>query len=116
MAQVSIARLFDDNRDKLKLEWIAGKGGGTRELRSEFLRDSARGLIGHLNFIHPNLIQVLGASEIEYLEGLQAESCRSILAQACARDLACFIVAGVERVEATMNVANGDETIGTHVG
>ena len=26
------------------------------------------------------------------------ESCRSILAQACARDLACFIVAGVERV------------------
>ena len=73
MAQVSIARLFDDNRDKLKLEWIAGKGGGTRELRSEFLSDSARGLIGHLNFIHPNLIQVLGASEIEYLEGLQAE-------------------------------------------
>jgi HPr kinase/phosphorylase len=54
------------------------------------------------------LIQVLGASEIEYLEGLQAEGCRSILAQACARDLACFIVAGVERVprvlvEATEN-------------
>jgi HPr kinase/phosphorylase len=98
MAQVSIARLFEDNRDKLKLEWIAGKTGGARELRSELLRDSSRGLIGHLNFIHPNLIQVLGVSEIEYLEDLQPESCRSILAQACARDPACFIVAGVERV------------------
>jgi len=98
MAQVSIARLFEDNRDKLKLEWIAGKTGGAKELRSELLSDSSRGLIGHLNFIHPNLIQVLGVSEIEYLEDLQAESCRSILAQACARDLACFIVAGVERV------------------
>lgn len=98
MAQVSIARLFEDNRDKLKLEWIAGKTGGAKELQSELLRDSSRGLIGHLNFIHPNLIQVLGVSEIEYLDGLQAESCRSILAQACARDLACFIVAGVERV------------------
>ncbi|HXV12398.1 MAG TPA: HPr(Ser) kinase/phosphatase, partial [Burkholderiales bacterium] len=90
--------MFEDNRDKLKLEWIAGKTGGAKELQSELLRDSSRGLIGHLNFIHPNLIQVLGASEIEYLEGLQAESCRSILAQACARDLACFIVAGAERV------------------
>lgn len=98
MAQVSIARLFEDNRDKLKLEWIAGKGGGTKELNSELLRNSSTGLIGHLNFIHPNLIQVLGASELAYLEGLEAASSRSVLAQACARDLACFIVAGVDRV------------------
>ena len=111
MAQVSIARLFEDNREKLKLDWIAGKSGGARELKSDLLRDSSRGLIGHLNFIHPNLIQVLGVSEIEYLEGLQAESCRSILAQACARDLACFIVAGVERVPGLLVEATENATI-----
>ena len=98
MAQVSIARLFEENREKLKLEWIAGSGGGARTLDSELTKDSSRGLIGHLNFNHPNLIQVLGASEIVYLNGLGAASCRSLLENAATRDLACFIVAGAEQL------------------
>lgn len=98
MPQVSIARLFEDNREKLKLEWIAGRSGGAKELNSELTKDSSQGLIGHLNFIHPNLIQVLGTSEIAYLDGLDAANCRSMLAKVATRELACFIVAGVERV------------------
>ena len=98
MPQVSIARLFEDNRDKLKLEWVAGRSGGDKSLNSELTKDSSQGLIGHLNFIHPNLIQVLGASESAYLDGLDAASCRSVLAKAATKDLACFIVAGVERL------------------
>ncbi len=97
MPQVSIARLFEDNREKLKLEWIAGRSGGSRELNSEPTKDSSKGLIGHLNFIHPNLIQVLGLSEIEYLEGLETGS-RSALDQVCAGEPACFIIAGVDRI------------------
>ena len=96
MPQVSIARLFEDNREKLKLEWIAGRSGGAKLLNSELTKDSSQGLIGHLNFIHPNLIQVLGVSEVAYLSGLDGASCRSVLASAATRDLACFIVAGVE--------------------
>jgi HPr kinase/phosphorylase len=98
MAQVSIARLFEENREKLKLEWIAGSGGGARTLDSELTKDSSRGLIGHLNFNHPNLIQVLGASEVAYLNGLGAASCRSLLENAATRDLGCFIVAGAEQL------------------
>jgi|SRR5882672_1345935 len=97
MPQVSIARLFEDNREKLKLEWVAGRNGGAKALNSELTKDSSQGLIGHLNFIHPNLIQVLGASEVAYLNGLDAASCRSVVAKAATRELACFIVAGVER-------------------
>ena len=96
MPQVSIARLFEDNRDKLRLEWIAGRDGGAKELNSELTKDSSQGLIGHLNFIHPNLIQVLGASEVIYLNGLDAASCRTVLAKAASKELACFIVAGVD--------------------
>jgi HPr kinase/phosphorylase len=98
MPQVSIARLFEDNCEKLKLEWIAGRGGGAKELNSEPTKDSSSGLIGHLNLIHPNLIQVLGASEVEYLNGLETASCRSVLTGVCTSDLACFIIAGVDRV------------------
>jgi len=97
MPQVSIARLFEDNREKLKLEWIAGRDGGARALNGELTKDSSRGLVGHLNFVHPNLIQVLGVSEVAYLGGLDAASCRSLLAGTATQELACFIVAGVEQ-------------------
>src|SRR3970282_1512327 len=98
MAQVSIVRLFEDNREKLKLEWVAGRNGGAKVLNSELTKDSSRGLIGHLNFIHPNLIQVLGASEVGYLDSLDTASCHKALAQVTIKELACFIVAGADRV------------------
>jgi len=96
MAQVSIARLFEDNREKLGLEWVAGRGGGARSLNSELTKDSSRGLIGHLNFIHPNLIQVLGASEVAHLNGIEAAASRAQLARTATQELGCFIVAGGE--------------------
>lgn len=102
MPQVSIARLFEDNRDKLRLTWLAGRGGGAKALNSELTKDSSKGLIGHLNFIHPNLIQVLGASEVQYLNGLPAEECRAALERVATRDLACFIVAGVDEAPAPL--------------
>lgn len=97
MPQVSIARLFEDNREKLKLEWLAGRDGGTRSLNGDLIKDSSQGLIGHLNFIHPNLIQVLGVSEVAYLDSMDTPGAHKALAQVATQALACFIVAGVDR-------------------
>ena len=105
MPHLSIARLFEDNRDKLKLSWTAGRGGGTKDLDSELIKDSSKGLIGHLNFIHPNLIQVLGASEADYLNGLDPGACQAMLAKIATRDLACFIVAGSDKIPAGLTAA-----------
>lgn len=111
MPQVSIVRLFEDNRDKLKLAWVAGRGGGTKDLNSELTKDSSKGLIGHLNFIHPNLIQVLGGSEVGYLNSLEPAACARVLDQVATRDLACFIVAGVDQApEPLVAVAESTQT------
>jgi HPr kinase/phosphorylase len=98
MSRISIAQLFDDNQERLKLEWRAGRDGADKTLNSELTADSSKGLIGHLNFIHPNLIQVLGVSEIQHLEAMDTASCIAILRQVATRELACFIVAGSTRV------------------
>jgi HPr kinase/phosphorylase len=98
MSRISIAQLFDDNQERLKLEWRAGRDGAEKTLNSELTADSSKGLIGHLNFIHPNLIQVLGVSEIQHLEAMDTASCIAILRQVATRELACFIVAGSTRV------------------
>jgi HPr kinase/phosphorylase len=65
MLQISVAQLYDDNRDKLGLAWISGKSGGTIRL----WRDAAdlASLVGHLNLIHPNRVQVLGNRETAHL-------------------------------------------------
>ncbi|MEQ1773196.1 MAG: HPr(Ser) kinase/phosphatase [Burkholderiales bacterium] len=98
MPRISIARLFEDNQSRLKLEWRAGREGAEKTLDSELTKDSSQGLIGHLNFIHPNLIQVLGISEIQHLEAMDSASCAATLRQVATRELACFIVAGAARV------------------
>ena len=109
MPQLSIARLFEDNRDKLKLTWTAGAAGGTKDLNSELIKGSSKGLIGHLNFVHPNWIQVLGPTEIAYLESVEAEVSRETLLEVATRDLACFVVAGTDRVP-TMLSSVAEET------
>src|SRR5688572_5911976 len=96
MPRISIARLFEDNQSRLKLDWRVGHDGAGKTLNSELMKDSSQGLIGHLNFIHPNLIQVIGASEAAYLRGLEPATSRSVLAQVATKDLACFVVAGMD--------------------
>ncbi len=94
MPQVSIARLFEDTREKLQLTWVAGRDGADKGIDSELTKDSSQGLVGHLNFIHPNLIQVIGESEVKYLNNLDPAECRNMLQRVSTRELACFIVAG----------------------
>jgi HPr kinase/phosphorylase len=102
MPRITIARLFDDNQARLQLAWCAGESGATKTLDSELIKDSSKGLIGHLNFIHPNLIQVLGLSEIQHLDSMDSTSCAAALQQVSTRELACFIVAGASRVPQTL--------------
>jgi len=102
MPQVSITRLFEETREKLQLTWVAGRDGGGKGIDSEFTKDSSKGLVGHLNFIHPNLIQVLGDSEVDYLNGLDPAECRKVLERAAIRELACFIVAGAKSVPSSL--------------
>src|SRR5512146_934527 len=111
MAQVSIAQFFEDNREKLRLTWAAGRSGGGKALNSELTKDSSKGLIGHLNFIHPNLIQVVGESEVNYLKSLEPADCVKVLGQIATRELACLIVAGAGHVpECLQRVAESTQT------
>lgn len=105
MPQVSIARLFEETREKLQLSWVAGKGGAGKSIDSELTKDSSKGLVGHLNFIHPNLIQVLGDTEVHYLESLEPAESAGMLNRVATRDLACFIVAGGNATPAALTRA-----------
>jgi HPr kinase/phosphorylase len=75
----TVEDLFDTYRKRLSLRWLAGRGGAGRNLIPEDGDRSA--IVGHLNFIHPHRVQVLGASELSYLEGLGKNSFQDALEQ-----------------------------------
>jgi HPr kinase/phosphorylase len=108
MSQISIAELFEDKKEKLTLTWIAGQRGGDTILSEELIAQSGQGLIGHLNFIHPEWIQVISSDEIHYLNKLEAASLEKKINQLVQGNLACIIVADNAEIPASiLDMANG---------
>ncbi len=91
MLQISVARLHEDTRDRLGLAWLAGRPGGEAFIR----RDTGDGaaLVGHLNLIHPNRIQVLGSHEAAYLASFDNNAFGQLLANLISARPAAVIVA-----------------------
>ncbi|HCG53053.1 MAG TPA: HPr kinase/phosphorylase [Betaproteobacteria bacterium] len=97
MPQLSVQRLFDDRRDKLSLTWVGGHKGASRLLNHDALNRPGVGLVGHLNLIHPILIQALGVSDIEYLDNLEAAERTASLKALCTNEtLAIFLCDGAD--------------------
>ena len=64
MRQTTVARLFDDNLERLRLRHICGSLK-TRIAVSED-RIWPADMVGHLNLIHPDRLQILGSSELAW--------------------------------------------------
>jgi HPr kinase/phosphorylase len=97
MAQINVSELFKQTRLKLKLNWIAGLDGGTNQLNSEKVTKPSLALIGHLNFVHPNRVQVLGCAEMDYLRSLSIIAMQQAINNLFSTDLAAVIVANGEK-------------------
>ena len=66
---VSADVLFEEFRERLKWEWLAGLGASERKFDEVAVRAARSGadLVGYLNYIHPYRVQVMGAREIAYI-------------------------------------------------
>ncbi|OGI61362.1 MAG: hypothetical protein A2W18_02365 [Candidatus Muproteobacteria bacterium RBG_16_60_9] len=62
--------LFESQSGALKLKWVAGRDGSGRLLEPATARYPGMALVGHLNFVHPNRVQVIGTNELAYLKRL----------------------------------------------
>lgn len=91
MLQISVAQLHEDNCEKLGLAWLAGRPGGGEVVR----RDTSDGaaLVGHLNLIHPNAIQVIGSHEAAYLDSFDAGAFDHVLTSLFAARPSAIIIA-----------------------
>ena len=68
---LNVAAFFESYREPLRLTWITGQAGEDRHISGPSFESAD--LVGHLNLIHPNRIQVLGAAEVDYYNQLDPQ-------------------------------------------
>ncbi|MDO8896584.1 MAG: hypothetical protein Q7V19_02960, partial [Bacteroidales bacterium] len=111
MPEISVEKLFRDTRRNLKLTWVAGLTGGENMLSSDTVSKPSLALIGHLNFVHPNRVQVLGCAEMDYLRSLKSKELLQAIHHLFSTDLAAVVVANGEKPpEELLTAANDLET------
>lgn len=107
-SQITVKDLFDSHTRKYELQWIAGHQGGDNLILPEEKKDNqstdntshgskknteSKSLSGYLNLIHPNQIQILGSTELQYLGDLRNISQQDAMRQLFDSAPACIIVA-----------------------
>ena len=111
MAQISVSELFRDTRRRLRLMWVAGMDGGDKVLTSEAVTKPSLALLGQLNFVHPNRVQVLGCAEMDYLRSLDVAGAKQAINNLYSTDLAAVVVANGEKPPSTLlDAANQKNT------
>ena len=95
MPSISVRQLYLDNAKKLDLAWVVGASKAGNDI-SHSDQHPTLALVGHVNLIHPNRIQVFGQAEVQYLDTLSLESARIMLDQLFSLSMSAVIVANDE--------------------
>lgn len=76
--ELTVGQLFDQLEEKLQLEWWAGRKNADQPIRGR-TEGTTQAQVGGLNWIHPNRVQIIGPSELDYLHKLKPNSLEDAL-------------------------------------
>lgn len=68
---LNVEQFYGAYHELLRLTWLTGQAGGHRHISGPSFESAD--LVGHLNLIHPNRIQVLGEAEVDYYNRLDPQ-------------------------------------------
>ena len=103
--------LFEHLRNHIDLHWIAGTKDANRAMKRKLHWGNHATIVGHLNLIHPNSIQVIGETEWDYLEKLKKNSRQDTLDQIFLRRTSAIIISdGIDIPDDIIKYANDKRT------
>lgn len=89
---LSIQDLLDENEYGLGLSLLAGEQGLSHKISSSRIQKPGLALAGYTEHLHPGRLQVLGNTEISYLQQIDSRIVADNLAALCTFPISCFIV------------------------
>ncbi len=90
--ELTCQALIDESEYPLELELLAGEEGLENPLKSPRIQKPGLALAGYVKQVRPHRVQVLGATEMDYLAGLAEEVRNLSIENIFALDVACFVV------------------------
>ncbi len=87
---LTIRALFDEKRERLSLRWLAGEAGAANPLPA--VCSAGPDVVGYLNLIHPDRIQIVGQAEAAYTARLDTARRQHLLSELIAEGVPAFIV------------------------
>ena len=110
MRQISVARLFEDHRDRLQLTWVSAINVD-RHIELKESGNYGADVVGHLNLIHPERLQVFGAAEHQWAAGKRSERLRVLVDSLLEGKPPAIVVSdGVDIPEAVLQGCEATET------
>ena len=76
---LTAGNVIDSHNELLHLQWLAGRSGSERHLEAPDARWSGMALVGYLNTVHANRVQVIGPEELEYIKQLDEQHTTSTI-------------------------------------
>jgi len=92
MTPMLTVRSLLDESSGLRLVLLAGEAGLARRITNQRIQKPGLALAGYVKQVHPERVQVLGATEISYVQTLTQEDARRSVDSFMSLDPACVIV------------------------
>jgi HPr kinase/phosphorylase len=94
---ITVDEVFEAQADTLGLEWLAARESGGHRIESEMVQKPSLALVGQLDFVYPNRLQVFGRAEIAYLAQMDPGDRRAALEGLFGKGLSALMVSDRER-------------------
>lgn len=65
MRHINLVQLYEENREKLLLSWMIGQEAD-RRIEIKLSNNYGADVVGHINIIHPERLQVMGQAEFDW--------------------------------------------------
>ncbi len=113
----SIGYLVEIVSQRMELTWLAGQKGAQRRINPSTEETARENLVGPLNFIHPNRVQLIGRAELDYLDQLSTDARRESIQQLFGkRPVAIVLTEDIAAPADLIEIADRSETplLATH--
>ncbi len=103
-----VEELYIEQKDKLSLELVTGQEGLQRKITVPDINRPGLALAGYYDYFAFERIQVLGRTELSYLQGLGPDKGREIFRKLLEWDVCCFVITqGLEPPEELVRAVEG---------
>ncbi|PLX72726.1 MAG: HPr(Ser) kinase/phosphatase [Azoarcus sp.] len=92
MPKLTIKEILEEKEAGLDLELLAGSGGLSNRVSVPRIQKPGLALAGYSRSLHPDRIQILGSTELSYLETMSRDRALMHFQELCRHNLSCLVI------------------------